>query len=87
MVGGIGQRVSLDFFSNFKFVRSSGFFGEPVNHVITIRGQILVSRTGDDPLHTMCGFKTPPCVRSKRPRVCRHHAHMPGSSTCGQTHV
>ena len=24
----------------------------------------------------MCPFKTPPCVRSKRPRVYRHHAHM-----------
>ena len=23
-----------------------------------------------------CGtLKTPPCIRSKRPRVCRHHAH------------
>ena len=24
----------------------------------------------------MCGFKIAPCVHSKRPRVCRHHAHM-----------
>ena len=24
----------------------------------------------------VCGFKTSPCVRSKRPRVYRHHAHM-----------
>ena len=37
------------------------FFVEPLNHVITIRGQILVSRTNDDPL---------------LPRVYRHHAHM-----------
>ena len=25
---------------------------------------------------TVCRIKTAPCVRSKRPRVCRHHAHM-----------
>ena len=24
----------------------------------------------------VCTFKTPPCVRSKRPRVYRHQAHM-----------
>ena len=28
------------------------------------------------PLLPVCGFKTSPCVRSKRPRVNRHHAHM-----------
>ena len=44
--------------------------------MITIRGQILVSRTGDDPLHPVCTFKTSPCVCSKRPRVYRHHAHI-----------
>ena len=27
----------------------------------------------------MCRFNTPPCVHSKRPRVCRQHAH-----TCKQ---
>ena len=25
---------------------------------------------------SVCPFKTPPCARSKRPRVYRHHAHM-----------
>ena len=25
---------------------------------------------------TVCRFKTPPCVHSKRPRVCWQHAHM-----------
>ena len=44
--------------------------------VMTIRGQILVSSTDDDPLPSVCGSKTSPCERSKRPRVCRHHAHM-----------
>ena len=24
----------------------------------------------------VCRFNMPPCVRSKRPRVCQHHAHM-----------
>ena len=24
----------------------------------------------------VCRLKTPPCVHSKRPRVCRQHAHM-----------
>ena len=44
--------------------------------MITVRGQILVSRTDDDPLPPVCGFQTSPCVRSKRPRVYRHHAYM-----------
>ena len=35
---------------------------------MTIRRQTLVSRTGADPCT--------PCVRSKRPRVYWHHAHM-----------
>ena len=43
---------------------------------MTTRGQILVSSTDDDPLPSVCGFKTSPCVRSKRPRVYRHHAYM-----------
>ena len=56
--------------------RSKSFFGEPLKHVITIRGQMLVSRTGDDSLPAVCGFKTSPCVDSKCPRAYRHHAHM-----------
>ena len=44
--------------------------------MIIVRGQILVSRTDDDTLHPMCGFESFPCVRSKRPLVYRHHAHM-----------
>ena len=35
---------------------------------MTLRGQILVSRTDDDPC--------PQCVDSTRPRVYRHHAHI-----------
>ena len=41
-------------------------FGEPLGHVITLCGQILGSRTDDDPLPSL---PTCPCVRSKRP-VC-----------------
>ena len=44
-------------------------FGEPLKHVITLCGQILVCRTDDDSLPS-------PCVHSKRHRVYRHHAHM-----------
>ena len=50
--------------------------------MITLRGQILASRTDDDPsplsspLHPVYPFKTPPCLYSERSRVCLHHAHM-----------
>ena len=43
------ERVVLDLFSNLEKRRSERFFGEPLKHVITIRGQILVSRTDGDP--------------------------------------
>ena len=63
MIRGIGN-VPCSTYSQTK-----GFFGEPLKHVITLRAQILVSRTdGDVPWS--------PCVHSKRPRVSRHHAHM-----------
>ena len=55
------ESVVLDLLSNFKLVRSTGFFGEPLGQVRTLRGQILTSRTGDDPCT--------PCVHSKRTRV------------------
>ena len=41
-------RVVLDLFSNFKWVRSSGYFGEPLEQVITLRGPFWASRTGDE---------------------------------------
>ena len=49
-----------------------------VNHVITTRGRILVSRTNDDAPAPppVCRLKKKPCVDSKRLRVYRHHAHM-----------
>ena len=47
----------------FKRERSKGFCGEPLKHVITLRGQILASRTDDDLP------PAPPYVDSTRPRV------------------
>ena len=38
-----------------KRVRSKGFFGEPLGSSDNPRGQILVSRTGDDTLRVLCG--------------------------------
>ena len=52
--------------------------------MITLRGQILVSRIGDDPppLPPPCVHpKRFPCLRSKRFRVYWHQAHM--FPTCG----
>ena len=69
MIGGIGNMLFSIYSHTWKWERSKGFIGEPLKHVITLRGQILVRRTDDDP---PCS----PCVRSKRPRVSRHHAHM-----------
>ena len=55
-------------------------FGEPLGHVITVCGQILVSRTHDDPL-------PPRRVRSKRARVYVQNVPMCTSTTpaCGNT--
>ena len=56
------------------------FFVEPLwGHVRTLRELFLVSRTDDDPL--CVDSKTPPCVHSQRPRVCRHHAQMCSGTT------
>ena len=54
------ERVVLDLFSNLKMGKIQGFLW----WTSEARGQILVSRTGDD---SPCL----PCVRSKRPRVYR----------------
>ena len=57
--------------------RSNNFFGEPLKHVITVRGQIVVSRTDDDPLLPVCGFKTSLCVPAPRVRVSTHVRVVP----------
>ena len=44
------------FLKTWKWERSKGFFGELLKHVITVLGQILVSRTDDDTLPSVCGF-------------------------------
>ena len=65
------EQVVLDMFSNFKWVRSMGFFGELV---------------GPKTQHaSVCRLKTLPCVHSKRPRVCRQHAHMSCHTTTNNT--
>ena len=42
------KRFVLNLFSNFKWVRSSDYSGEPLGQVTTLRGPFLVSRTGDE---------------------------------------
>ena len=59
MIGGIGNML-LSIYSDTKCVRSKIFFVNLWGQVIALRGQILVSRTGDDP----SPLKTSPCVRT-----------------------
>ena len=63
--------------------------GEPLKHVITLRGQILVSRTGDDTLPPprvsvqkvpVCTFKTSPRVPAPRALVEKHVRVLPAYS-------
>ena len=77
MIGGIGNVLfsrPILTLENRKDPKVS--CGEPLKHVITVRGQILVSRTDYDPCSPCVASKTLPCARSKRLRVYRHHAHM-----------
>ena len=85
MIGGIGNVLFYRPILKLENGKSKSFFGEPLKHVITIRGQILVSRTDDDLLLPVCPFKTSLCVRSKRPRVYRHHAYT--YTYTNQTHT
>ena len=43
MIGGIGNMLFSIYFQNEKCAGSSAYFGEPLKHVITLCGQILVS--------------------------------------------
>ena len=43
------ERLVLALLSNLQWLRLFPFFGEPLEHVRILRGQILVSRTGDEP--------------------------------------
>ena len=61
--GGIGDML-FSIYQTWRWERSKSFFGEPLKHVITVCGQNLVSKTDDDPLPPVCGFKTSPCARS-----------------------
>ena len=71
-------------------------FGDLWGHVITLRGQILVSGTDGDyyffsfvfVLFCVCVWcvgrrRRRGRVDSKRPRVCRHHAHTLVTRVCG----
>ena len=58
MIGGIGNMLlSTLSQTQKKWVRFCRFFWRTLEHVITPRGQILVSRTDDDSLPSVCGFK------------------------------
>ena len=73
------QRVALDLISNWKWWRSTGFFGEPLNHVLTTRGQILVGRTYDDLLPPRVYVQqSPPCVKL----MCAWCRHSRGRFEC-----
>ena len=72
MIGGIGN-VLLSTYS-----RTESGYDPRVSlvdlwgQVMTLRGQILVSRTDDDPLPPVCGFKSSPCVPAPRAHVETH---------------
>ena len=48
MIGGIGNVLFSTYSQTLNGLRSSGYFGEPLGQVITLRGPFLVSRTGDE---------------------------------------
>ena len=41
MIGGIGHVLFSTYSQTYKWERSKGFFGEPLKHVISLRGQIF----------------------------------------------
>ena len=65
------KKTRLDFF--FKKKKTPPC----VRSVIPVRGQILVSRTDDDPLTPVCGFKTSPCAPAPRAHVSTHVRVVP----------
>ena len=74
------EHVVLNLFSNWGCVKSKGFFGEPLEHLVTLRCKFWEAELATTSClllpSPVCPSKTPPCVRSKRHRVCWHHAHM-----------
>ena len=78
MIGGIGNMLFSTYSQTSKCERSKGFFGEPLKHVITPRGQILVSSIDDDTPAPPCGHsKRPPCVPAPRAHVFQHVRVVP----------
>ena len=49
MIRGIGNVFVLHLFSNLDWVRSSGYFGEPLGQVMTLREPFLVLVIRDQP--------------------------------------
>ena len=76
MIKGNQERVVLDLLSNLKMV-------------IALRGQILVSRTDDDPTPSCVHLKRP-CVYVQNVTVCTTTTHTPRThttdTTCTPTH-
>ena len=84
MIGGLGNVPSSTYSQTQNGYDTFVSVGEPLGHEITLRGPCLVSGLSMTPsspssppppsllltpLPSMCRFKTPPCVHSKRPRV------------------
>ena len=85
MIGGIGDMLFSIYSQTEKWERSKSFFGEPLKHVVTVRGQILVSRTDDDPLPSrvwiqnvpVCAFITSPFMPAPRAHESTHVRVVP----------
>ena len=82
MIGGSGNMLCSTCSQNLIMGEIKGFFGEPLKHVITLRGQIVVSRSDGDLFFSpsFCPFLL--CVKwvggggeractFKTPTVCR----------------
>ena len=59
--------------------RIQRILGEPLEHVLTLCGQILVCRIGDDPPPSLS--LTPPCVHPRRLRVYIQHVPVYAGTT------
>ena len=59
MFGGIGNVLLSTYSQTENGEDPLVSFGEPLGHVITPRGEILVTRTDDDSCLPVCMYKTP----------------------------
>ncbi len=88
MIRGIGRVLFSTYSQTWNLQDPVVTFGEPLGHVITPCGQILVSRTDDEPPPPrrvsiqnvpVCTFKTSPCVPAPRAHVETHVRVMPAT--------